>query len=123
MVHRATRLRLLWLVPVPIALLTAVGGLVISQAAAGRSDIRALLYGDTVRFTVQNEKMALLRVELFNLAALFSTKPRRSARSKPRSVASLGSWVCQNSRSRRRPSRRVRSSVNTASTSARLLPP
>jgi ABC-type Mn2+/Zn2+ transport system permease subunit len=61
------RFKLVAVAAVLIALLTAVGGLVISQAAGGGSGIRALVYNDAVRFTVQNEKVALLRAEVFDL--------------------------------------------------------
>ena len=50
------------------ALLTAVGGLVISQAAGGQSGIQATAYDDAVRFTVSKEKLAVLRAEVFNLS-------------------------------------------------------
>jgi len=50
-----------------IALLTAVGGLVISQAAGGGSGIQATVYNDAVRFTAQNEKVSILRAEVFDL--------------------------------------------------------
>jgi len=60
-----------------VVLLTATGGLVISQAAAGRTDIRALLYNDVVRFTIENGKVALLRAEVFDLSGkrLFDSGP------------------------------------------------
>jgi len=59
-----------------VALLTAVGGLVISQAAGG-SSIQATVYDDAVRFAVQNEKVAVLRAEVFNLSGkrLFDSGP------------------------------------------------
>jgi len=50
-----------------IALLTAIGGLVISQAAGG-SSIQTTVYNDAVRFAVQNEKVAVLRARVFNLS-------------------------------------------------------
>ena len=59
-----------------VALLTAVGGLVISQAA-GKSGVQAAVYDDVVRFTVQNEKVAILRAEVFDLGGkrLFDSGP------------------------------------------------
>lgn len=68
--------RVLGLAGVLIALLTAVGGLVISHAAGG-SAIQATVYNDAVRFTVQNEKVALLRAEVFDLGGkrLFDSGP------------------------------------------------
>lgn len=73
---KLSRLKLVGLVAVLIALLTAVGGLVISQAAGG-SGIRATVYNDAVRFTVQNEKVSILRAEVFNLSGkrLFDSGP------------------------------------------------
>ena len=60
-----------------VALLTAVGGLVISQAAGGQSGIRATVYDDAVRFAIQNEKVSILRAEVFNLSGkrLFDSGP------------------------------------------------
>jgi hypothetical protein len=49
-----------------IALLSAVGGLVISKAAGG-SSIQATVYDDAVRFAVQSEKVAVMRAEVFDL--------------------------------------------------------
>ena len=70
------RFKLIGLVAVLIALLTTVGGLVISQAA-GKSGVQAAVYDDVVRFTVQNEKVAILRAEVFDLAGkrLFDSGP------------------------------------------------
>ena len=50
-----------------LALLTATGGLVISQAAGGGS-IQATVYDDAVRFTVQNEKVAVMRASARGIA-------------------------------------------------------
>ena len=49
----------------------------ISQAAGGQSGVRALVYNDAVRFMVQNEKVALLRAEVFDLGGkrLFDSGP------------------------------------------------
>jgi len=60
-----------------VALLTAVGGLVISQAAGGQSGIQATVYDDAVRFTAQNEKVEILRAEVFDLGGkrLFDSGP------------------------------------------------
>jgi len=60
-----------------VALLTAVGGLVISQAAGGGSGIQATVYDDAVRFTIQSEQVAILRAEVFNLAGkrMFDSGP------------------------------------------------
>lgn len=60
-----------------LILLTTVGGLVISQAAGGGSGIQATVYDDAVRFAVQNEKVAVLRAEVFNLSGkrLFDSGP------------------------------------------------
>lgn len=76
MIHRASRFRLLGLVTVLITLLT-VGGLMIFQAAGGQSGIQATVYNNAVRFTVQNEKVAILRAEVFNLSGkrLFDSGP------------------------------------------------
>jgi len=63
-----SRSKLLGLAAVLIALLTAVGGLVISQAAGGQGGIQATVYNDAVRFTVQNETVSILRAEVFNLS-------------------------------------------------------
>ena len=60
------RFRLLGLAAVLIALLATVGGLVISQAAGG-SSIQATVYDNAVRFTVQNDKVAVMRAEVFDL--------------------------------------------------------
>lgn len=51
------RFRLAMVAAVLIALLTAVGGLVISQAAGGQGGIRALVYNDVVQFTVGKGKV------------------------------------------------------------------
>ncbi len=59
--NRLGKFKLLGLVAVLIALLTAVGGLVISQAAGGQSGIQAAVYDDAVRFTVQNDQVEILR--------------------------------------------------------------
>lgn len=40
-----------------VALLTATGGLVISQAAGGGSGIQATVYNDRVRFTAGKDKV------------------------------------------------------------------
>jgi len=71
------RFKLLGVVAVLVALLTAVGGLVISQAAGGGSGIQATVYDDAVRFTVQNEKVEILRAEIFNLGGqrIFDSGP------------------------------------------------
>jgi len=71
------RFKLLGVAAVLIALLTAVGGLVISQAAGGQSGIQALIYNDVVRFTVQNEQVSILRAEVFDLSGkrLFDSGP------------------------------------------------
>jgi len=74
---KANGFKTLAVAAVLIALLTAVGGLVISQAAGGGSGIQATVYDDAVRFAVQNEKVAILRAEVFNLAGkrLFDSGP------------------------------------------------
>jgi len=61
------RFKLIGLVAVLLALLTAVGGLVISQAAGGGSGIQATVYDDAVRFAVQSDKVAVMRAEVFDL--------------------------------------------------------
>jgi len=70
------RFKLVAVVAVLVALLTAVGGLVISHAAGGGS-IRATVYDDAVRFTVQNDQVEILRAEVFDLAGkrLFDSGP------------------------------------------------
>lgn len=77
MIYKVGKFKLFWLSAVLIALLTAVGGLVISQAAGGGSGIQATVYDDAVRFAVQNEKVAVLRAEVFDLAGkrLFDSGP------------------------------------------------
>jgi len=76
MSYKVGKFKLLGLAAVLIALLTAVGGLVISQAAGG-SGIQATVYNDAVRFAIQNEKVAVLRAEVFDLAGkrLFDSGP------------------------------------------------
>lgn len=51
------------------------------QAPGGQSRIRALVYNDVVRFSIQNEKVALLRAEVFDLAGkrLFDSQPLERA--------------------------------------------
>ena len=53
-----------------------VAAVLISQAAGGGS-IQATVYDDAVRFTVQNEKVAVMRAEVFNLSGkrLFDSGP------------------------------------------------
>jgi hypothetical protein len=68
MVYKVGKFKLLGLAVVLVALVTATGGLVISHAAGGGSEIQATVYDDAVRFTVQNEKVAVLRAEVLNLA-------------------------------------------------------
>jgi len=59
---------------------------------SSQSGIRALVYDDAVRFAVQNEKVAVLRAEVFDLGGkrLFDSGPvmgisnQRSAVSKSR---------------------------------------
>jgi hypothetical protein len=70
------RFKVAMVAAVLIALLTAVGGLVISQAAGG-SDIQATVYDDAVRFTVQNDRVEILRAEVFDLSGkhLFDSGP------------------------------------------------
>jgi len=72
-----SRFKLLGVAAVLVALLTAVGGLVISQAAGGQGNIRALVYNDAVRFVIGNEKVAILRAEVFDLGGkrLFDSGP------------------------------------------------
>jgi len=71
------RFKLLGVAAVLVALLTAVGGLVISQAAGGQGGIRATVYNDAVRFVVQNEQVSILRAEVFDLGGkrLFDSGP------------------------------------------------
>jgi len=71
------RFRLAMVAVALVALLVTVGGLVISQAAGGQGGIRATVYDDAVRFTIQNEQVAILRAEVFNLAGkrLFDSGP------------------------------------------------
>ena len=76
MFQKLGRFKVVLVAAVLVALLTSVGGLVISQAAGG-SSIQATVYNDAVRFTVQNEKVAVLRAEVFNLSGkrLFDSGP------------------------------------------------
>jgi len=69
--------KLLGLVMVLAALLAGTGSWVASQAAGGGSGIQATVYDDAVCFTVQNEQVALLRAEVFDLGGkrLFDSGP------------------------------------------------
>lgn len=64
-----------------VGLLIGAGGWMALQAPGGQSRIRALVYNDVVRFSIQNEKVALLRAEVFDLAGkrLFDSQPLERA--------------------------------------------
>ena len=77
MIHNPGRFKLLGVVAVLVALLTAVGGLVVSQAASGQSGVQVSLYQDLVRFAVQDQQASILRAEIFNLGGrrIFDSGP------------------------------------------------
>jgi hypothetical protein len=58
------------------ALLAVTGGLIVSLAAGG-SSIQAKVYDDAVRFTIQNDRVEILRAEVFDLGGkrLFDSGP------------------------------------------------
>ncbi|NIR18125.1 MAG: hypothetical protein GWN86_31215 [Desulfobacterales bacterium] len=66
--HKPNKLKLLGVAAVLVALLAATGGLVVSLAAGGQPEVKALSYDDRVRFMVEGEKVSILRAEVFNLA-------------------------------------------------------
>jgi len=75
---RATRLRVLMLAVVLGITVASVAGITFSSSPAGdKSAVTAIRYSDVVRFTVQNEKVAVLRAEVFNLSGkrLFDSGP------------------------------------------------
>lgn len=74
---RVTRFRLLMPAVVLGLAVVSIGGITFSSSSAGdKNVVTAIRYSDVVRFTVQNEKVALLRAEVFDLARkwLFDSK-------------------------------------------------
>ena len=75
---RVTRFRLLMLVVVLAIAIASVAGVTFSSSSGGdRVVVTAIRYSDAVRFTVQNEKVSILRAEVFDLAGkrLFDSGP------------------------------------------------
>jgi len=64
---RLSKFRLIGLTAVLIALLAVIGGLIISWAAGERSGVQVLIYNDRVRFVVQDDKVTIMRAEVFDL--------------------------------------------------------
>jgi len=75
---RITRFRLLMLAVVLTIVITSVAGITFSSnSAGGKGIVTAIRYSDAVRFTVQNEQVAVLRARVFNLSGkrLFDSGP------------------------------------------------
>ena len=75
---RVTRFRLLMLVVVLVLAIASVAGITFSSSSAGgKGVVTAIRYSDAVRFTVQNEKVSIVRAEVFNLSGkrLFDSGP------------------------------------------------
>ena len=77
MIRRVGRFKLLVVAVLLAGLLIGTGSWMALQAAGRQSGIRALVYEDAVRFTIENGKAALLRAEVFDLAGrrLFDSGP------------------------------------------------
>jgi len=75
---RLAKFRLLALAIVLVIAVASVAGITFSSnSAGGKGVITAIRYSDVVRFTVQNEKVEILRAEVFDLAGkrLFDSGP------------------------------------------------
>jgi len=73
-----TRFRLLMLVVVLAIAVASVAGITFSSnSAGGKGVVTAIRYADAVRFMVQNEKVEILRAEVFDLGGkrLFDSGP------------------------------------------------
>ena len=73
-----TRFRLLMLAVVLAIAVASVAGITFSSSSAGgKGAVTAIRYSDVVRFAVQNEKVAVMRAEVFNLSGkrLFDSGP------------------------------------------------
>ena len=65
---RVTRFRLLMLVVVLSIAVASVAGITFSSNSAGDNGVvTAIRYSDAVRFAVQDEKVAVMRAEVFDL--------------------------------------------------------
>jgi len=75
---RVTRFRLLMLAIVLGIAVASVAGVTFSSSSGGdKGVVTAIRYSDAVRFAVQNEKVAVLRAEVFDLGGkrLFDSGP------------------------------------------------
>jgi len=75
---RATGFRLLMLMVVLAIAVASVAGVTFSSSSGGdKGVVTAIRYSDAVRFVVQNEKVAVLRAEVFDLGGkrLFDSGP------------------------------------------------
>jgi len=75
---RVTRFRLLMLAVVLGIAVASVAGVTFSSNSAGdKNVVTAIRYSDAVRFTVQSDRVEILRAEVFNLSGkrLFDSGP------------------------------------------------
>ncbi len=66
---KATRLRMLILAVVLGIAIASVAGITFSSSSAGdKNVVTAIRYSDVVRFTIENDRVEILRAEVFDLA-------------------------------------------------------